>query len=130
MNAMQAPTPVPVALVGDELIALGAAALEESWTILGPIRDRLLLPPHDVRATLASAIVVAVALGARDRDRLTIAALEHLERTLARMAGSRAENAKRDSNDPAAAVAIDDQLMAVSAKLLRAGQAPATQDAT
>lgn len=127
---MQAPTPLPVALVGDELIALGAAALEESWTILGPIRDRLPLPPHHVRATLASAIVVAVALGTRERDRLTIAALEHLERTLARVTASRPEDAKPELNEPGATAAIDDQLMAVSAKLLRASEAPATQDAT
>lgn len=71
--------PLPVSLFARDTLALAAKALEAAWTLLGHHRETFVMSPELVRLKLAQGIVIAVATGTRDLQRLVKAALLHLE---------------------------------------------------
>src|SRR5262245_48314028 len=74
------PFPLPVSLFSRDLLRVCSEALEDAWTHLGAEREQLVVSSEVARLSLAHGIVIAVALGVRDRRRLALRALQQLER--------------------------------------------------
>lgn len=75
--------PIQVSVFGRDTIKLCSQALDDALNTLSVDGADVALTDGDLRQTLATGIVVAATRGVRDRLRLQLAALAHLDRTTA-----------------------------------------------